>query len=173
MFWCATSITLWIVWNRTNEETVLYFAVFSSIFLVLITIKWLKEFIKNKKIRKCRIQEEKNRIASQEAYFKKIIWRFFATVNEEYLRGASQLLEFRVVEGNEDSRFISRDEQNTKIYGDFVWPIICHMRIQREIGGIWELIRVEQMTDGWFLHFEPYFLDLLQHYKSTGERKFL
>lgn len=171
MLWLAGGITFWVAWFKANKEIYLYGAIFCSLIIVLIIIEQLRNAYKRNRLRARQIQERARINTSQDAYYRNVIWKFFATVDEEYLKGAAQLLEFMIIEGNECSRFISRDKQNDQELWLCVLSIVSHMKIPRELGDNWELIRIEQLQDGCFLHFEPYFFDLLKHYKSTRKRE--
>ena len=113
-----------------------------------------------------------NDIRQRELLYNKIIWQQFYIVDKKYLDSALKLLDFDKIPQFEYSRFIKRDLINSELESE-MWSTICNLRIQQEYYQQYDLIKQEMKPEGIILNFDSYFYLLLDHYKQTGERKYI
>lgn len=94
-------------------------------------------------------------------------------VEKEKLDNALLMLKFDLIANNEFVRFIPRKELDNNNLYEGIWQIVRSMRVDSDRYQSIELISEEKASVGIYLHFEPYFLQLLLHYQKTGKREFL
>lgn len=105
-------------------------------------------------------------------FYNKIIWQHFYIVDKKYLDFALKLLDYDKIPQFEYSRFIKRDLINSELESE-IWSTICNLRVQQEYYQHYDLIKEDMKPEGIILNFDSYFYLLLDHYKQTGERKYI
>ena len=88
------------------------------------------------------------------------------------MNSALKLLDFEKIPRFQYSRLIKRDLINNGLETE-IWRTICNLRIQQEYYQQYDLIKQEMKPEGIILNFDSYFYLLLDHYKQTGERKYI
>jgi H+/gluconate symporter-like permease len=180
--WIALCVVAWLVVIFEPIRYVLYAAIFCSIMVFLIVISWCKSLYdtnKKKKIEE-KLQNERERAKksereAQEFQYKNNIWRFFVTVDTAKLDNALYILDnCTTIANNPESRFVSNKELDNENLASKIGRAVCDMTIIYNNGiSYHRLIEEENLQDGRFLNFEPYFYALLEHYKHTGKREFV
>ena len=179
IIWTAASIVSWWIFTADRIIIFFYIALFCSIVILLkICNAIYNSFIKLRAKHLARIEVEQieakrvNDIRKKELFYNKIIWQQFYIVAKKYLDSALKLLDFDKIPQFEYSRFIKRDLINSELESE-MWSTICNLRIQQEYYQQYDLIKQEMKPEGIILNFDSYFYLLLDHYKQTGERKYI
>ena len=179
IIWTAASIVSWWIFTADRIIIFFYIALFCSIVILLkICNAIYNSFIKLRAKHLARIEVEQieakrvNDIRQRELLYNKIIWQQFYIVDKKYLDSALKLLDFDKIPQFEYSRFIKRDLINSELESE-MWSTICNLRIQQEYYQQYDLIKQEMKPEGIILNFDSYFYLLLDHYKQTGERKYI
>ena len=179
IIWTAASIVSWWIFTADRIQVFFYIALFCSIVVLLkICNAIYNSFLKLRSKHLAQIEVEQieakrvNDIRQRELLYNKIIWQQFYIVDKKYLDSALKLLDFEKIPQFEYSRFIKRDLINSELESE-MWSTICNLRIQQEYYQQYDLIKQEMKPEGIILNFDSYFYLLLDHYKQTGERKYI
>ena len=179
IIWTAASIVSWWIFTADRIQVFFYIALFCSIVVLLkICNAIYNSFLKLRSKHLAQIEVEQieakrvNDIRQRELLYNKIIWQQFYIVDKKYLDSALKLLDFDKIPQFEYSRFIKRDLINSELESE-MWSTICNLRIQQEYYQQYDLIKQEMKPEGIILNFDSYFYLLLDHYKQTGERKYI
>ena len=179
IIWTAASIVSWWIFTADRIQVFFYIALFCSIVVLLkICNAIYNSFLKLRSKHLAQIEVEQieakrfNDIRQRELLYNKIIWQQFYIVDKKYLDSALKLLDFDKIPQFEYSRFIKRDLINSELESE-MWSTICNLRIQQEYYQQYDLIKQERKPEGIILNFDSYFYLLLDHYKQTGERKYI
>lgn len=179
IIWTAASIVSWCIFTADRIQVFFYIALFCSIVVLLkICNAIYNSFLKLRSKHLAQIEVEQieakrvNDIRQRELLYNKIIWQQFYIVDKKYLDSALKLLDFDKIPQFEYSRFIKRDLINSELESE-MWSTICNLRIQQEYYQQYDLIKQEMKPEGIILNFDSYFYLLLDHYKQTGERKYI
>ncbi len=179
IIWTAASIVSWWIFTADRIQVFFYIALFCSIVVLLkICNAIYNSFLKLTSKHLAQIEVEQieakrvNDIRQRELLYNKIIWQQFYIVDKKYLDSALKLLDFDKIPQFEYSRFIKRDLINSELESE-MWSTICNLRIQQEYYQQYDLIKQEMKPEGIILNFDSYFYLLLDHYKQTGERKYI
>ena len=178
-FWFASTIVLWLIFYNEKISWVIYPAIFCSIILVLIFLSWCynvgKRVYNNYETKKrLRLNKQFKEQESKDELFreKNVIWQFFYVAEASALDCAASMIDFATIPHNPYTRFLQSDKLNCNITSA-IYEIVNYMTIKRDYYSPIELINLRQTHQGWFLEFDPYFFDLLVHYKNTGTKEFL
>ena len=179
IIWTAASIVSWWIFTADRIQVFFYIALFCSIVVLLkICNAIYNSFLKLRSKHLAQIEVEQieakrvNDIRQRELLYNKIIWQQFYIVDKKYLDSALKLLDFDKIPQFEYSRFIKRDLINSELESE-MWSTICNLRVQQEYYQQYDLIKQEMKPEGIILNFDSYFYLLLDHYKQTGERKYI
>ena len=179
IIWTAASIVSWWIFTADRIQVFFYIALFCSIVVLLkICNAIYNSFLKLRSKHLAQIEVEQieakrfNDIRQRELLYNKIIWQQFYIVDKKYLDSALKLLDFDKIPQFEYSRFIKRDLINSELESE-IWSTICNLRVQQEYYQQYDLIKQEMKPEGIILNFDSYFYLLLDHYKQTGERKYI
>lgn len=179
IIWTAASIVSWWIFTADRIQVFFYIALFCSIVVLLkICNAIYNSFLKLRSKHLAQIEVEQieakrvNDIRQKELFYNKIIWQHFYIVDKKYLDFALKLLDYDKIPQFEYSRFIKRDLINSELESE-IWSTICNLRVQQEYYQHYDLIKEDMKPEGIILNFDSYFYLLLDHYKQTGERKYI
>lgn len=184
IFWVAISIASWVGFILTLNIWFLLLGIATATVIVLTVITKIYRYYKSRKRTKklAEQQQEERRLKAAQAALsekareenrKKLIWKFIANISEKDRFLASCILNYPIHDEDKYTRFVKNSKYPNDDEGKLFNAIYNTVNTFRftwnsGISHLW-LLEKQQIREGFYITIDPYFYDILEHYKNTNK----